>query len=53
MIDEEGIEYINKAIKSKTPQLNTGVFDKLQKEDNLDKVIRNPNDWIKIFMDLK
>jgi DNA polymerase I len=53
MIDQEGIEYIHESVKLKTPSLNTGVFDKLQREDNLDKIIRNPGEWVKVFMNLK
>jgi DNA polymerase-1 len=54
MIDHEGEEYINNIIDSRTPQFNSGIFNKLQEEDNLEKIIRNPLDWAKnVFLNLK
>ena len=54
MIDKKGEEYIINIIDSSTPHFNLGIFNKLQEEDQLDKVIRNPTEWAKsIFLNLK
>jgi len=54
MIDQEGEEYIVNIINSPVPQFNLGIFNKLQEEDQLDKVVRNPIEWAKsIFLNLK
>ena len=54
MIDKKGEEYIINIINSSTPYFNLGIFNKLQEEDQLDKVIRNPTEWAKsIFLNLK
>jgi hypothetical protein len=54
MIDQEGEEYIVNIINSPIPQFNLGIFNKLQEEDQLDKVVRNPIEWAKsIFLNLK